>query len=83
MTGSICSCQRAGKQVTVANASKIKNIGICNSRKECRTGSEEWGVTQEKAKKVWTKPELKQIGQIRQVAGAQTPNAQAAGNTKS
>lgn len=34
-------------------------------------------------KKLWTKPALERIGEIKQVAGAQTPNAQAAGNTKS
>jgi hypothetical protein len=33
-------------------------------------------------KKPWTKPELKSIGAISQVAGAQTPNSQA-GNVKS
>ena len=33
-------------------------------------------------KKPWAKPELKRIGQIKDVAGAQTPNSQA-GNTKS
>jgi hypothetical protein len=33
-------------------------------------------------KKPWTKPELKRLGEIKQVAGAQTPNSQA-GNAKS
>ena len=34
-------------------------------------------------KKSWTKPELKRLGKIRDVAGAQTPVAQAAGGVKS
>ena len=33
--------------------------------------------------KTWAKPELKRIGQIADVAGPQTPVAQAAGNVKS
>lgn len=33
-------------------------------------------------KKPWTKPELKRLGAIEQVAGAQTPNSQA-NNAKS
>jgi hypothetical protein len=39
-------------------------------------------VTQKSARKAWTKPELKRIGEIKDVAGAQTPNSQA-GNVKS
>jgi hypothetical protein len=39
-------------------------------------------VTEKAAKKAWTKPELKQIGEIKDVAGAQTPNSQAS-NVKS
>ena len=33
-------------------------------------------------KRPWVKPELKRIGKIKQVAGAQTPNSQAS-NVKS
>lgn len=33
--------------------------------------------------RVWTKPEIKRLGEIRDVAGAETPKAQAAGNVKS
>lgn len=40
-------------------------------------------MTKEAAKrKAWTKPELKRLGEIKDIAGGQTPNAQA-GNTKS
>lgn len=34
-------------------------------------------------KKVWRKPQIKRLGEIKDVAGSQTPLAQAAGNTKS
>jgi len=41
-------------------------------------------VTKKVAKKrAWTKLELRRIGEITEVAGAQTPGSQAAGNTKS
>lgn len=33
--------------------------------------------------KVWTKPKVQRLGEIRDVAGAETPLAQGAGNTKS
>jgi hypothetical protein len=37
-------------------------------------------VTKEAARrKVWTKPELKRLGEIKDVAGPQTPNSQAGG----
>lgn len=36
-------------------------------------------VTKKAGRKAWTKPELKHIGEIKHVAGAQTPNAQASG----
>jgi hypothetical protein len=32
---------------------------------------------------MWTKPEIRRLGQIRDVAGQETPLAQGAGNTKS
>jgi len=35
-------------------------------------------VTNKADKKLWTKPELKRLGEIKDVAGAQTPNSQAA-----
>jgi hypothetical protein len=34
-------------------------------------------VTKNAASKAWTKPELKRIGEIKDVAGGQTPIAQA------
>lgn len=40
-------------------------------------------MNQQAAKKPWTKSELKRIGEIKDVAGNETPNAQGAGNTKS
>ena len=33
--------------------------------------------------KLWTKPEFRRLGEIKDVAGAETPLAQGAGNTKS
>lgn len=39
-------------------------------------------MAKEALRKAWIKPELKHIGEIRDVAGAETPNSQA-GNSKS
>ena len=36
-----------------------------------------------KGLRAWTKPEIKRLGEIKDVAGNQTPLAQSAGNTKS
>lgn len=33
--------------------------------------------------KVWTKPQIRRLGEIKDVAGAETPLAQAVNNTKS
>ena len=33
--------------------------------------------------KLWTKPEIRRLGEIKDVAGAETPLAQGAGNSKS
>lgn len=33
--------------------------------------------------KLWSKPEIKRLGEIKDVSGAQTPLAQSAGNVKS
>lgn len=45
--------------------------------------SEEWGVTKDAAKKSWIRPELKRIGEIKDIAGSQTPNSQASQSAKS
>lgn len=39
-------------------------------------------MTEKTTKKAWSKPEFKRLGEIKDVAGAQTPNAQAS-NVKS
>lgn len=39
-------------------------------------------MTEKMIRKAWSKPEFKRLGDIKDVAGAQTPNSQA-GNTKS
>lgn len=33
--------------------------------------------------RIWTRPELEKLGTMKDVAGAQTPRAQASGNVKS
>lgn len=40
-------------------------------------------MTKNAPKKAWSKPELKRLGEIQDVAGGQTPLAQGAGNVKS
>jgi hypothetical protein len=35
------------------------------------------------SRKEWTKPEIRRLGEIKDVAGQETPLAQGAGNTKS
>lgn len=40
-------------------------------------------MAKEALRKAWSKPELKRLGEIKGVAGAETPSAQGAGNTKS
>lgn len=69
-------------RIAIAGQSKINNIEAVI---KCVPNANNGGgtVTKEAAnKKPWVKPELKRIGEINQVAGAQTPNSQA-GNTKS
>jgi len=39
-------------------------------------------MTEKTTKKAWSKPEFKRLGEIKDVAGPQTPNSQA-GNVKS
>ncbi len=39
-------------------------------------------MTEKTIKKAWTKPEFKRLGEIKDVAGPQTPNSQAS-NVKS
>lgn len=39
-------------------------------------------MTEKTTKKAWTKPEFKRLGEIKDVAGPQTPNSQAV-NVKS
>ena len=36
-------------------------------------------MAKEAARKVWNRPQLKHLGKIKDVAGAQTPNAQSGG----
>lgn len=40
-------------------------------------------MAKEAARKAWNRPEIKRIGEIGDVSGVETPNAQGAGNTKS
>lgn len=53
---------------------------------KCRAGPAAWEqvMTEVASKpKNWTKPEVKRLGEIQDVAGAETAKAQAAGNVKS
>jgi hypothetical protein len=43
----------------------------------------EFGMRKDREKPEWTRPQLKRLGRIEDVAGAQTPLAQAMGNVKS
>jgi hypothetical protein len=40
-------------------------------------------MAKEAPRKAWIKPELRHLGEMRDVAGAETPNAQGSGNSKS
>jgi hypothetical protein len=40
-------------------------------------------MAKESARKVWIAPELRRLGEIGDIAGQETPNAQGSGNSKS